>query len=230
MKIPYIKIPITDVAAYIAPFSAAEKGLIFQAVLNFGLYQKWDDLELSQAALVGYSNVQEIVENEIKSYKKFCKEQKQKIKKFWQQNQKHDDTNVLPERNNQTKTETEYINNKETIQESKPQTKLTANEIAFEQFWQAFPKQRAGAKDKARSAFTAALKRHKDMTGAQIADKVREYARSDEVARGFAKGAAAWLNDDRFLQDYKPATGSGTNLEQARAAGEREIRNIFGGK
>lgn len=106
MKIPYIKIPIADISAYLAPFTFEEKGKIFQAVLDFGLYQKWADLELSERGQIGYSNVQEIVENEIKSYKKFCKEQKQKIKNHWAKVKYADDTTVLPQRNNQTETET----------------------------------------------------------------------------------------------------------------------------
>lgn len=106
MKIPYIKIPIADISAYLAPFTFEEKGKIFQAVLDFGLYQKWADLELSERGQIGYSNVQEIVENEIKSYKKFCKEQKQKIKNHWAKVKSADDTTVLPQRNNQTETET----------------------------------------------------------------------------------------------------------------------------
>lgn len=114
MKIPYIKIPIADISAYLAPFDNETKGKIFQAVLDFGLYQQWADLELPERAKIGYTAVQEIVENEIKSYKKFCKEQKQKIKNHWQKIKNTDDTNVLPVRNNQTKTETEtkteYIN------------------------------------------------------------------------------------------------------------------------
>ena len=110
MKIPYIKIPIADVSAYLSTFDNETKGKIFQAVLDFGLYQKWADLELPERAQVGYTAVQEIVENEIKSYKKFCKEQKEKIKKHWEKIKSTDDTNVLPLRNNQTetKTETEY--------------------------------------------------------------------------------------------------------------------------
>lgn len=110
MKIPYIKIPIADISAYLAPFDNETKGKIFQAVLDFGLYQQWADLELPERAKIGYTAVQEIVENEIKSYKKFCKEQKQKIKNHWQKIKNTDDTNVLPVRNNQTKTKTEYIN------------------------------------------------------------------------------------------------------------------------
>lgn len=107
MKIPYIKIPIADVSAYLATFDYETKGKIFQAVLDFGLYQKWADLELPERGQVGYTAVQEIVENEIKSYKKFCKEQKQKIKNHWNKIKNHDDTTVLPERNNQTETKTE---------------------------------------------------------------------------------------------------------------------------
>lgn len=116
MKIPYIKIPIADVSAYLAPFDNETKGKIFQAVLDFGLYQQWADLELPERGQIGYTAVQEIVENEIKSYKKFCKEQKQKIKNHWAKIKNTDDTNVLPVRNNQTKTktETEYINKKPT--------------------------------------------------------------------------------------------------------------------
>lgn len=81
MKIPYIKIPIADVSAYISSFSDEAKGKILQAVLDFGLYQEWADLELSEREKIGYAAVQEIVENEIKSYKKFCREQKNKAKK-----------------------------------------------------------------------------------------------------------------------------------------------------
>lgn len=106
MKIPYIKIPIADVSAYLAPFSFEEKGKIFQAVLDFGLYQKWSDLELSERGQIGYAAVQEIVENEIKSYKKFCKEQKEKAKKMWGKKQNHDGAGALPPRHSQTETET----------------------------------------------------------------------------------------------------------------------------
>lgn len=107
MKIPYIKIPIADVSAYLATFDYETKGKIFQAVLDFGLYQKWADLELPERGQVGYTAVQEIVENEIKSYKKFCKVQKQKIKNHWDKIKNTDDTTVLPPLEYQTETKTE---------------------------------------------------------------------------------------------------------------------------
>ena len=119
MKIPYIKIPIADVSAYLAGFDFETKGKIFQAVLNYGLYQKWDMLELDETGCRGYANVQEIVENETKSYKKFCKDQKQKAKKLWDKKQKHDEAVAMPDTKatkcqTETKTETEYINKKPT--------------------------------------------------------------------------------------------------------------------
>ena len=226
MKIPYIKIPIADVSAYLAPYSFDIKGKIFQAVLNFGLYQKWDDLELPEHAQLGYTAVQEIVENEIKSYKKFCKEQKQKIKNHWEKIKSADDTNVLPERNYQAETKTKADINKEIQKKAEPEKKPTALEVAFEEFWKEFPKQRIGNKEKAKSAFAAAVKRS-GMLAFQLVAKAREYARSDEVAKGFAKGAQAWLNDDRFLRSYTPETQN--SLAEARARGYKVIDSIFGG-
>lgn len=76
---------------------------------------------------------------------------------------------------------------------------------AFNLFWQKYPKQRAGNKAKAYTAFCKALK---ESTEKEIMDGLEAYIRSDEVLRGFAKGAAGWLNDDRWKNDYrKPQTG-----------------------
>ena len=71
---------------------------------------------------------------------------------------------------------------------------------AFAEFCQIFPKQRFGNKAKAEAAFKRALKRD---SAANILLGAREYADSDEVRDGFAKGAAAWLNDDRWKVDYR---------------------------
>ena len=66
MKIPYIKIPIADIYAYLAPLDDASKGRIFNAVLEFGLYQNWADLELSETGQKSYTAVKEIVESFVK--------------------------------------------------------------------------------------------------------------------------------------------------------------------
>ncbi len=91
-----------------------------------------------------------------------------------------------------------------------------------------YPKQRIGNKDKARAAFAQAVKRS-GKTPQEITAKAAEYAASEEVARGFAKGAQAWLNDDRFLRNYAPAKTSGAALAAAREAGTAKIDEIFGG-
>jgi hypothetical protein len=68
-------------------------------------------------------------------------------------------------------------------------------------FWKHYPKQRAGAKSAARKAMAKALTK---TTKEKITDGLRNYTKSDEVARGYAKGAAAWLNDERWTSDYRP--------------------------
>lgn len=70
----------------------------------------------------------------------------------------------------------------------------------FGDFKAIYPKMRAGSWTKAKGAYLAALKR--GASEDEIYSGALAYANSDEVARGFAKGAAAWLNDDRWTNDY----------------------------
>lgn len=72
---------------------------------------------------------------------------------------------------------------------------------SFENFWSIYPKQRAGSKQKAYQSFCKAIK-EKRATEEILLSAVRVYAQSEEVKRGFAKGCAAWLNDDRFNNNY----------------------------
>ncbi|WP_428064629.1 hypothetical protein [Candidatus Avelusimicrobium fimicolum] len=121
------------------------------------------------------------------------------------------------------------LEEKEKEQEQEKETKGVAGEKEpFADFWAVYPKQRIGNKDKARAAFVQAVKRT-GKTPQEITDKAAEYAASEEVARGFAKGAQAWLNDDRFLRNYAPAKTSGAALAAARDAGTAKIDEIFGG-
>ena len=121
------------------------------------------------------------------------------------------------------------LEEKEKEQEQEKETKGVAGEKEpFADFWAVYPKQRIGNKDKARAAFVQAVKRT-GKTPQEITDKAAEYAANEEVARGFAKGAQAWLNDDRFLRNYAPAKTSGAALAAAREAGTAKIDEIFGG-
>lgn len=96
----------------------------------------------------------------------------------------------------------------------------------FEEFWAQFPKQRIGNKKTAKSAYLRAVKENRG-TEIEIIEGVLRYGLSDEVARGFAKGAAAWINDDRWTSDYtaRPTVnGSGNSSVTealARAVADR---------
>lgn len=96
----------------------------------------------------------------------------------------------------------------DTDTESNPLTPLGGKADGFEDFWKLFPKQRAGSKAKAHAAYRQALKRasHDEIMGG-----LKAYAVSDEVARGYAKGASAWLNDDRWTCDYGKSGGGETH-------------------
>jgi|GEM_PF-2627512 len=84
---------------------------------------------------------------------------------------------------------------------------------SFEEFWVLFPTQRRGSKQKAQLAYIKALK-EKRATKEEILNGVQAYRDSDEVARGFAKGAAAWLGDDRWANDYSVTVHSSEPIKQ----------------
>lgn len=77
----------------------------------------------------------------------------------------------------------------------------------FETFWQAYPRQRRGSTDNALPQFTKALARD---SFKNIMTGVKAYAGSEEVAKGYAKGAAAWLRDDRWLNEYQTSESAPT--------------------
>ncbi|MBP5430156.1 MAG: hypothetical protein J6Y25_04680 [Elusimicrobiaceae bacterium] len=135
--------------------------------------------------------------------------------------------NTLQEKEKEQEQDNININNIKTTQEV---SNLANTPSAFELFWKEYPKKRAGSKDKALIAFNKAIER--GLTSAeQLVAKAKEYAHSEEATKNdgmYAKGAAAWLNDDRFLIRYAPAKDSGTALEEARARGNAIIKRMFG--
>lgn len=73
---------------------------------------------------------------------------------------------------------------------------------AFDQFWALFPKIRAGSKEKAAKALYRAMDR---ASFEEIMAGLRAYVDSgDPFAENgrYAKGAEAWLNDDRWNWSY----------------------------
>jgi hypothetical protein len=95
----------------------------------------------------------------------------------------------------------EYIDDIEDIDKrKKPPKPPLPSDTDFEELWSIYPRQRRGSKAKARIAWRTAIAR---ASPAEILLGLRDYTKSDEVRDGYAKGAAAWLNDDRWTSDYR---------------------------
>lgn len=111
-------------------------------------------------------------------------------------------TSVTEEKEKRTKKEKEE---KPSLPKENPPTGVKRKGFSpadrFQEFWELFPRQRRGNKGKAEQAYQRVLN-EKRATEEEIINGVRRYASSDEVGSGFAKGAAAWLNDDRWASDY----------------------------
>lgn len=99
----------------------------------------------------------------------------------------------------------------------------------FEEFWKIYPKQRAGNKQKAFQSYCKVLKEGR-CSKEDLFMSVQSYAKSEEVARGFAKGCAAWLNDDRFNNDYsykKQETTQPTKEETPLDSINEQVLNTY---
>lgn len=83
----------------------------------------------------------------------------------------------------------------------------------FEEWWSYFPKLRAGSKEKAYQSFIRTIIKEK-VTPEWLIEKIKEYAESEEVKKGYACGGARYLNDCKYNNQYK--TGTDINyLEQS---------------
>lgn len=96
----------------------------------------------------------------------------------------------------------------EEVQEEDKKEKNTKKEnlSGFDLFWEKFPRKRRGGKVNAETAWNRAMK---ISTAEEILNGLDAYLGSPEVSAGFAKGAAAWLNDERWTCDYSPAAPLG---------------------
>ena len=110
--------------AYLAPCTPQTKGEILEAILTFGMYQTWPNLALDPAAAQAYNIVKQLIEREIESYQKFCKEQKQKAKKLWDKTSNHAQAVAMPPRQCQTKQKQELKQETKPKQEAKQENTL----------------------------------------------------------------------------------------------------------
>lgn len=236
----YLKFYGKDMFIFTTGLKKSEKAAILEGIIHLNMYGFWPEniknlCEKSESFSKNFQKIEELFSKSLENYTKICERNSQNAKAKSVKNKDISNPVATQSFNKKKEAEAETelkdtIKSAEPLFQTAPQPKPQTLEAAvFDLFWTAYPKQRAGAKDKARSAFFAALKRHKGLTGPQLVEKARQYAQSDEVARGYAKGAQAWLNDDRFLQDYKPAHTPGKNLLEAREIGNAIIQKTFGG-
>lgn len=122
---------------------------------------------------------------------------------------------------NEHKTVHETDKKQDTIKETK-QTKETKEEVLllFDEFWNLFPRRRRGNKTKAETSYRKILSENR-ATENEILNGVKNYAKSQEVANGYAKGCAAWLNDDRWT-DQIADNFSGSSQGGQRNGGHKE--------
>lgn len=97
-------------------------------------------------------------------------------------------------------------NNKE--DNNKKDNKKEIYKESFEEWWSFFPKQRAGNKKKALEKYVKAIQ--EGLTEDFLLAKVKEYANSDEVARGYACGAEVYFSKCKYNNMY---AADGTNFD-----------------
>ena len=110
------------------------------------------------------------------------------------------------------------------VKEASKVGKVSEYTALFEEFWEAYPRQRRGSKEKGYKAYLKAVKRGNSEDA--ILAKTKAYSVSDEVLSGYAKGCEAWLNSDGFLNDYsiKPGKKSGVGVDYNREGGCYDIK------
>ena len=218
----YLKFYGKDMFIFTANLKKSEKAALLDGIIHLNMYGFWPEniknlCKKSEKFCKNFQKIDELFAKSLQNYEKICERNLQNAKQKSLKNKDFSKPMGTQPFNIEAEAEEEEIKKEYLEKKTEPalfEKPKPQKEVMFEQFWAAYPKQRAGAKDKALSA---------------LVSKAQEYAQSNEVARGYAKGAQAWLNDDRFLQDYKPAAAGGNALQDARKAGQAVIDEMFGG-
>jgi hypothetical protein len=112
--------------------------------------------------------------------------------------------NKLNETENETANETRTRQQRDSSETKKKKDNKEIKEYTgrFLEFWEFYPRQRRGDIDQTHKAWVRALTKAKEK---EIMDGLQAYIGSSEVANGFAKGAAAWLNASRWTDQHNRA-------------------------
>lgn len=97
----------------------------------------------------------------------------------------------------------------------------------FDVFWENFPRQRRGGREEAKRAYLKAINK---TTEENIHAALIKYNASRDVAKGFACGAARWLNDERWGNEPIPADAAidskPTYADSLKRAGKAAYDNL----
>lgn len=87
------------------------------------------------------------------------------------------------------------------VEEDKNRKEKEIYKESFEEWWSFFPKQRAGSKSEAYKKYVQVItKEH--ISPQDLLQRVKIYAASDEVKRGYASGAVRYFNDCKYNNIY----------------------------
>ena len=172
---------------------------IFNAIL------KYPNVDLDNGV---WRFIKSQIDKDYKLFQERCKKNGEISRDYWQSKRNRTNPNESERLSGDNRTNPNDILNININSKHKQEFKEIYKE-SFDKFWKLYPKQRAGSKEKAYSAYCKVI-REKRSTPDELIASVEKYAQSEEVKRGFAKGCAAWLNDDRFNSRYDP----GTNQQQ----------------
>jgi hypothetical protein len=102
----------------------------------------------------------------------------------------------------------------EQIREDKIKEEKEIYKEKFEEWWSYFPKQRAGSKERTYNKYLNAVKKDK-LSPEWLLEKIKEYATSEEVKKGFACGGERYFNDCKYNNNYSNKQADLDYLEQS---------------
>lgn len=188
-----------------------QAGQLFKAV---HMYQKTGEHGLTGIMAAIFVSFKNQFDRDIEKYQKICERNKNNGLGGGRPKNEKTQSVILGYSGLQKKPKETQDNPKKPDSKNKNDSKSESDikeYMHFDDFWKIYPRQRRGNKEKAERAYARAVKR--DSEGAIIAG-VQDYCQSDEVSKGYAKGAEAWLNDDRWKYNYTKKTNK--TLTQAK--------------
>jgi len=183
-----------DTYEHIEDLPLEDKGKLLDAIFK---HAAGEPVEVKGVVGMAFSFIKKQMDRDVLKYENFCEKQRENGSKGGRPKNKPTGKTRKPK-------------NPTVISETQKSLTVTDNVTDnvnvtdniythFDEFWENYPRQRRGNKSKAESAFNKASERDEAHT---ILEGLAGYILSDEVEKGFAKGAEAWLNNDGWTNNY----------------------------